>query len=318
MGLTRADLIGNMSDEERKSRQDWIDRTSSNDIWAKKIFNEVGILMTSHQGNRPYMKACIESHAKLGLWITLAYDNYIDPNCVNDNLFPKWQKVDHNNYMPPKDVMDLVDTFIMPHHQVWGGPLYPYFWLLKFGAAAMQNFKYIYCTNSDFVLEKPEGFWELFKMVKDGDYDVMTSGHDEPGRYANTAGFIIKSDAFLKVVQHMQDHFIPWDVYEKYTQTIGNAEGRFGKAIFDCGLKQLIVTPPDDDMLRIPGTGTWYQLMGFRHTHAEINHAYRKRAVPPPLKYLDERFLSENDYVWIKKYEETGDISVLENWWAKD
>lgn len=34
MGLTRADLIGEMSDEERASRQYWIDRTSSNDQWA--------------------------------------------------------------------------------------------------------------------------------------------------------------------------------------------------------------------------------------------------------------------------------------------
>ena len=77
MGLTRADLIGEMSDEERASRQAWIDRTSSNDQWAKKIFEKVGILITGHQANRPYMKACIDSHAALGLWITLAYDNFV-------------------------------------------------------------------------------------------------------------------------------------------------------------------------------------------------------------------------------------------------
>lgn len=308
MGLTREDLIGEMSDEERQSRQDWIDRTSSNDLWAKKIFKKVGILITSHQANRPYMKACLESHVKLGCWITLAYDNFVDPVCPAAEF-------SYDRFMPPKDVMEMVDCFIMPHHQVWGGVLYPYFWLLKFGSCAMQNFEYIYCTNSDFVLEKPEGFEKLFELI--GDCDVMTCGHDEPGKYANTAGFIIKSSAFLKVVQHFQDHFIPFEVYEKHTASIGNAEGRFGRAIADLNLKQKIVDPPIDDMLRVPGKGTWYDLVGFRHIHSEHNHAYRNRGIPPHYKYLDERSMG-GEYHLIKEYWDTGNISILENWWARE
>ena len=308
MGLTREDLIGDMSDEERASRQEWIDRTSSNDQWAKKIFNKVGILITGHQANRPYMKACIESHAQLGLWITLAYDNFIDPTW-------KPEEFSYDKYMPGKDVIEKIDTFIMPHHQVWGGVLYPYFWLLKFGAASMKDFEYIYCTNSDFVLENPQGFQSLFELI--GDADVMTCGHDEPGKYANTAGFIIKTRAFLDVVQHFQDHFIPFEVYEKHTATIGNAEGRFGKAIADLGLKQRIVDPPADDMLRIPGQGTWFQTLGFRHIHSEHNYAYRNRGIPPHYKYLDERYMG-GEYNQIKEYWDTGNAAILENWWAKE
>lgn len=300
-----------MSDEERASRQAWIDRVSSNDVWANKIFKKVGILLTGHQANRPYIKACVDSHAQLGLWITLAYDNFVNPEFKNE----EFDNYPWNKFMPAKDTMDKVNMFIMPTYQTWGGVLYPYFWLLKYGAASMQNFEYIYCTNSDFVIERPEGFDALFNLM--GDADIMTSGPDYDDRpAANTAGFIVKSKALLQIVQHMQDHFIPFEVYEKYTQTIGNAEGRFGAAIRDLGLKKVSVNPPSDDMLKIPGKGTWYDLLGFRHIHSEHNHAYRNRAIPPHYKYLDERFMG-GEYALIKEYWDTQDIKVLENWWAK-
>ena len=316
--MTRADLIGEMSDDERRSRQEWIDRTSSNDQWANKIFKKVGILLTSHQSNRPYLKACIDSHVKLGYWITVAYDNYVNP---------KWDTVDHNQFMPSKDVMDNIDMFLIPHHQVWGGCLYPWFWLMKFGVDAMQNFEYIYCANGDFVIEKPEGFPELFAML--GDADIMTSGPDYTDPVAaNTAGFIAKTSALKAIIQHFQDHFIPFEVYEKYTQDIGNAEGRFGTAIRDLGLKKVDVIPPigpdgePDDMFRHnPSTrkqnGTWYDLLGFRHIHSELNYCYREKGLPPPLKYLDERFTASNDIQAIKEYEETNDITVLDKWRGK-
>ena len=310
MGLIRADLIGEMSDEERASRQFWIDRTSSNDQWAMKIFKKVGILLTGHQANRPYIKACVETHAKLGFWITLAYDSYVDPT---------WPELDHNRFMPSKDVLDKVDMFIMPHYQTWGGCLYPWFWLMKFGVDAMQNFEYIYCTNSDFILEKPEGFEELFKLL--GDADIMTSGPDyESPPAANTAGFIAKSGALKAIVKHVQDHFIPWDVYEKYTQEFGNAEGRFGRAIKDLGLKQAKVAGPKDDMFKVPGQGTWYELIGFRHIHAEENFSYRYKSPPtlPFFKYLDEKFMGDADKKFLKLYEDTKDPKVLEEWYARD
>lgn len=314
MGPTRGELTKELLENDPKEYgeiKDWCDRCSSNDQWANKIFKKVGILITGHQSNRPYMKACIESHAQLGLWITLAYDNFVNPEWNNEEFDSQlWTK-----YMPPKDVMDKVDMFLMPHHQVWGGVLYPYFWLIWYGACAMKNFEYIYCTNSDFVIENPQGFQQLFDLI--GDADVMTCGHDEPGKYANTAGFIIKSSAFLDVVRHFQQHFVPFENYEKHTATIGNAEGRFGKAIHDLGLKQKIVDPPADDMLRIPGQGTWFQLLGFRHIHSEHNYAYRNRGIPPHYKYLDQRFMG-GEYNLIKEYWDTGNTSILENWWAKE
>lgn len=296
-----------ISEEERASRQFWIDRTRANDSWAKKALKPIGVLLTSHQANRPFLKASVESHAKLGYWITLAYDSYVDPT---------WEVIDHNQFMPAKDILDKVNLFFIPTYQTWGGPLYPYFWLLKWGVQAMSNFEYIYCANADFVLEKPEGFVDLFNLL--GDADIMTSGpdRDDPPS-ANTAGFIAKTKSLIEIVKHLEAHLVPWENYEKHTQRIGNMEGRLGWAIKDLGLKQVRVNPPLEDMFRQPGNGTWYDLLGFRHIHAELNYAYRNKKIPPPLKYLDERYLGAHDFNHIKQYEETGDLKVLENWWEK-
>ena len=307
MGLTLKDLEGEMTDEERASRQAWIDRTRDNDKWAKKALQPIGVLLTSHQANRPFLKASVESHAKLGYWITLAYDNYVDPT---------WETIDHNQFMPAKDILDKVNLFFIPTYQTWGGPLYPYFWLLKWGVQAMSHFEYIYCANADFVLEKPEGFKALFELL--GDADIMTSGpdRDDPPS-ANTAGFIAKTKALIEIVKHLEEHLVPWENYEKHTQRIGNMEGRLGWAIKDLGLKQVRVNPPLEDMFRQPGHGTWSELIGFRHIHAEMNYAYRNKKIPPPLKYLDERYLGAHDFNHIKQYEETLDLKVLESWWEK-
>ena len=51
-----------------------------NDEWAMNVFKDVGVVLTSHPGNRPFLKASLETHKKLGFWTTLVYDNYFDPN----------------------------------------------------------------------------------------------------------------------------------------------------------------------------------------------------------------------------------------------
>jgi len=251
------------------------------------------------------LKASVESHSKLGYWLVLAYDNYLNPEIAN---------MDYNNIFPAKDVMDKIDTFIMPHHQVWGGVLFPYFFLLKFGINVLSDFEYIYCANGDMVLEKPEGFEELFSLL--GDADVM-SGGPVTDRSVNTAGFIVRTSALKAIVRHFEEHFIPFENYEKYTQEFGNAEGRFGRAISDLKLKQVVVEPPYNDQLHKPGYGTWYKILGFRHIHAEHNYAYRYKGIPPEPKYLDERFLGD-EYRIIKAYWENQDIKILENWWIKE
>ncbi len=208
--------------------------------------------------------------------------------------------------------MKKVDTFIMPHHQTWGGVLYPYFWLLKFGLAAMSTFEYIWCANGDIVLEKPEGFSKIIDLLGDG--DIIGVGW-EGKRIFNSTAFLAKSSALQKIMKHFEDHFIPFENYEKYTQEIGNCEARMGQAILDLGLKNIIVSKnPIDTQLSVKGHGTFYDLVGLRHIHAELNVAYRNRGIPPEDKYLDGKYMGW-EYEVIQKYWASKDEKVLHKWW---
>jgi len=311
MGLTTADLTDpKNTEQDKKEIAIVLNNYKMNDEWNYKPSLPLGILITSHPGNRGYLKACIETHKKLGYWMVLAYDNY---------LHPEAPKINYNDIFPSKDVMDNIDTFIMPHYQTWGGVLYPYFWLLKFGINVMQDFEYTYCINGDMIIEKPENFNKLLDLLGDG--DIMGTGPDviEENRYIfNTAGFIGKTKAIKDILIHFEKRLIPFETYEKYTQDVGNTEGRFGIAIQDLKLKQVVVEKqPKTEQMGDKSGGTWYDIMGFRHIHAEMNWAYKYKGIPPELKYLDKRNICGRDWEASEKYWKTKDIKHLEDWWAK-
>ncbi len=266
---------------------------------AFPYLKEIGILLTSHPGNRAYLKASVESHAKTKLWITLAYDNYFDP----DRKELTW-----NQLMPDKEVVDNVNSFIMGPYQKWGGVLYPYFWLLELGLNSMNGFKYIYSANGDCIIEKPEGVFELLEILKKEDADFIAAGWWNRGdsRYVfNSTGFIGKAESIMKMMKHFRENFIPLKSYERTCQDFGNCEGRMGRAIKDLGMKVVKVENPENEQMHIKGIGTWYKIAGFRHLHAEEGMAWKMRnSVPkvycPELKYIDERYMNQQELEFMK------------------
>lgn len=303
MPVTREDLKKPWDEDHLAKLQKIFDGCIANDQWATKIFKKVAVLINTYPGHRAYLKSCVESHAKLGYFICLTYDNYIDP---------KETTVDHNTWMPDKDILDKVDLFIMPHHQTWKDVNYPYFWELKWGVSALQQFEYIYCTEGDFILEKPEGFSELLKLIKDG--DIMTCGPDYDDEIS-TGAFICKSSAFLQIVQYMQDHFIPFDNYEKYLH-MGGAESRAQAAIKHYDLKRIDIEYPGVWNFTHDLKGTWYNLVGLRHLQGELDYAFKNFLIPPHHKYIEKKYLQDvYKYDLIKEYWDTGDKEVLKKWW---
>jgi hypothetical protein len=280
----------------------------ANDQWAMNIYKDIGVILTSHPGNRPFLKASLESHKKLGFWTMVVYDNYFDPK----------HKLSFDKIMPARDVFDMADTFLIPHHQTWGGVLYPYFWCLYFGVHNMSSFKYIFCSNGDCVLEKPEGFPQIMEML--GDADIMGCGYNVNGGrdLFFTTSFIAKSEAIKAIMVHFRDHLIGLDNYEKYTDRFGNTEARFALAIKQLGLKMKIVpdSPPNEQMV-VP-QGTWYDILGFRHIHGEWNNAHRRKGIPPHPKYLDNRYMTGKINLAQKYYDEKDPEKkkvLLKKWW---
>lgn len=314
MTVTLQQLIDdqNTKPQDREDYRVVLERYKACDRWASKIKKPVGVLLTSHPGNRAFLKASVESHKKLGYWLTLAYDNYLDPEWPEDYRT-------FNDLMPSKEVVDQINTFIIGPHQTWGGVLYPYFWLLRLGIETLQCFDYVYCANGDCILEKPENFDQLMEMLGDG--DIMGCGWEENGSRPifNTTGFIAKTSAASAIMKHFQDYLIPLEAYEASAPTFGNTEGRFARAILDLGLK-LVKAPenPIDTQLSQAGSGTWFKTVGFRHIHGEYNKAYRYKLIPPEPKYIDPRYISEAELSALTDYYESKDVSILENrFWAK-
>jgi hypothetical protein len=266
MTVTRAWVASLPEGPKKRHYQYIVDGYAANDEWAVKATYPVGVLLTSHPGNRPFLKASVESHKKLGYWLMLVYDNYFDPN---------HKGLSYDGLMPTRDVFDQLDTFLISHHQTWGGVLYPYFWCLKLGLQTMGSFEYVFCSNGDCILEKPENFPQILDML--GDADIMGCGYEENnGRpIFNTTSFIAKTKAAIAIMQHFQDHLIPLDVYEKNAERMGNTERRFAIAIEELGLKlKKVPKNPFNTQIHKP-SGTWYDMLGFRHIHGEYNYAFK-------------------------------------------
>ena len=286
MAITRAWVKSLPPGKEKKHYKQIVKDYKANDEWAMKALQKTCILITSHPGNRAFLTSCVETHEKLGLWMILAYDNYWHPND---------KKISYDLLMPKREVFDKIHTLVIPNYQTWGGVLYPYFWLLKFGLQTANCFEYVYCTNGDCIIEKPESFPELFEMLGDG--DIMGCGWEETihGRALfNTTGFLAKTSAINKVMKHFQDYLIPLDNYEKYAEEMGNTEARFAHAIKDLKLK-LVKVPenPFNTQSHKPGFGTWYKTIGFRHIHGEWGYSMKHNKKKIPWEYIDKEYLKK-------------------------
>lgn len=309
MAVTREWVNSLKPGPKKKHYKEILSDMMANDEWAMKVFKDVGVVLTSHPGNRPFLKASLESHKKLGFWTTVVYDNYFDP---------KNHSITYERCMPARDVYDMADTFLIPHHQTWGGVLYPYFWCLYLGLHTMGSFKYIFCSNGDCVLEKPEGFPQIMEMM--GDADIMGCGYEHNGgrELFHTASFIAKTEAIQNIMVHFRDHLIGIDAYEKFTDRMGNTESRFAIAIKELGLKlKKVPQNPFNEQLTQPG-GTWYDILGFRHIHGEWNNAHRRKGIPPNPKYIDNRYMTAKVKLAEKYYNEKDSNKkqkLLEQWW---
>jgi hypothetical protein len=282
MAITRNSLKNpDLTPEQRKVIQETIDKNMACDLWTSKIFKKVGVLLTSHPNNRAFLDASILTHKEMGFWTTVIYDNYWDP---------KQQDLTFDQLMPRRKTFDLADNFIISKQQNWGGVIYPYFWMLKFGLQFMSMFDYIYHANGDCIVEHPENFPVLIDMM--GDADIFFVGWDDTTArpMANNTGFIVKKEAALAMMKHIQDHFIPFEVYEKYSAKLGSGEVRFANAVLELGLKNFKAPKnPVDLQLSSPG-GTWYETIGFRHIHGEVKTS-RFKNNSEFLDYVDFEYL---------------------------
>lgn len=279
------------------------------DARANKWHNSIGVLVTAHHGQLLFLESCLKSIQGLG-WIILLYDN------------PE-QHYDTN--MPKERHYKLVDQFLMKHiTKEIPGPTYPQFWHYRHGVDLLMSTKaeYIFTIGADCILERPEGISEIIKLLGDGDIMACSTKNDLRHKevFCGTKSFIAKKQAFYKSVNYLQELWIPF-------KDIGNMETRFGMAIRDLKLNEVIVPklPLEDQFAHSYNEngecidrGTWGEILGFRHLAGEHKIRKLKKIIPIEEKYFDKEYLSGQERDILTKYWETKNISILNDWWIKE
>jgi len=262
----------------------------------QKLKKHIGIIVPTHKYHNVWLRACLKSCSETGYWTLLAYDNpYYGENHQ------------HVNLLPSVKTLMYADQIVMKP-KTWGsGVGVPHSWNMYLGLKALKSlgFEYVFNTNGDCVLEKPEGVDKLFEMLGDAD---MIACEYHPGRYLGTMTWLSKLDVALKM----------WEMnMEKlYQQNFGNAEARMGIFAKKLGLKVISVDNPSDHHFKDwTHKNTFREVVGIRHLHAEHKVRRWDKKKPIEQKYFDKNFLNTHERNTLLKYWETGEKKFLKQWW---
>ncbi|MBR9682640.1 MAG: hypothetical protein GOV02_03105 [Candidatus Aenigmarchaeota archaeon] len=262
-----------------------------------KLGKDLCVVIPSHRYQRVWLKACLEGVSKLGYFSILAYDNpFFQPAHKLDAMLPS-----------PATLM-LADYLSFKPRTYHSGVGFPHLWNMLFAVTQAQafGFKYIFCINGDFIMERPENFEQLRDMLGDG--DIFPLAWDPKRPTCGTAAFIAKTDHQVEF----------WRNYAKtFYQNMGNAEARLGKYYTKKKLKVVHFEPGSLSHQMPNPKSTWYNTIGLRHLHAE--HKIRKwnRQEPIEEKYFEKQFFPPPGKNIIEQYWRTGDKKFLKQWWGK-
>ena len=270
----------------------------NDELTYQKLTKDLCVIVPSHKYQRPWLKACLESVQGTGYFSILAYDNPFHKGQIPRPM---------TQLLPPNDVLAMVDYVSMKPKTFHSGVTIPHMWNMLFAVnqAYILGFEYIFCMNGDFIMERPENFEQLRKLMGDADIYPLAWNPNKPS--CGTAAFIAKTE-------------IQVDFWKEFARTLhkpmGNAEARLGRYYKQNKLNVFHDSPgPMPHQMPQPKS-TWYKTVGLRHLHAE--HKIRRWQHEEPIeeKYCDKRFLNGNEQKSVAQYWKTGDKKYLKQWWG--
>jgi hypothetical protein len=201
------------------------------------------------------------------------------------------------------------------------GPTYPQFWNYRAAADLIKSSdsEYVFTIGADSVLENPEGMWEIAELLGDGDIIACSTKNPKrhSGLFCGTKSFLAKKQVFIDIVDFIQKDYVPF-------YSIGNMETRFGVAIKNLNIKEVIVPElPEEDQFahcydengNCINRGTWGKVLGYRHLAGEHKIRRIKKQKPLEEKFYDKKYLSQKEINTLLKYWETNDWKYVEAWW---
>jgi hypothetical protein len=275
----------------------------------------IAIIVTSWEGHLIWLKNTLLSYRKTNQFVILAYDNPFlswNFNTPVDNVLPRAV-----HYLLANAVVNKHITYGYSKRAGWN-------WDILYAKGIISlfpNIKYVYCTNGDCLIEKPDGFPELIKILGDG--DVMAG--QSSGEYMHTASLLFKVEAFNKFADY---------VYNRVKTTVfGSAspELLLGEAKKKLNLKETLA--PKQPMYSVDNTFDWYcvenqpstfkDVIGFRNLGGEHSHLYHNEnkiedLEPLPKELFDNYnnwgYFPGKDRATLCKYFDTGDKTYLRKW----
>lgn len=215
------------------------------------------IFVLSYYRHNPWLRACLKSIRKFGLYTVLSWDNSV------------------NNI--PVEHFKLIDAFVMKHKGP-GGVVQPWLWQTLLTMPYVDYFDYVWCMSGDCYYSKPEGLAEIRRRMVG--YDIICYWHDH-GR-VGTMSWMCKAKAYKRIFYYLMDTGIQGGIEARvhkaathfgYTiaPTVGSSKG----PIFDFRLA------PDGDTDK-RGRGLFGDVLGMRHLHWE--HVRRIELDLPPIE----------------------------------
>lgn len=306
--------IGNNTEERIGGNPNWYDLCFNMESFP--FYTDMAIIVTSWAGQLRWLKKTLQSYRQTGKYVILAYDNpffAFEEHCKGSDFML--------NNMPRAEHYLMAHSVVIKHKTVDNSKRTGWFWNAYYARGLVNlypNIKYVYITNGDCLIEKPEGMKDLVALL--GDADIM-AGQSEEGRTIHSADMILKVGAFNQIMEYM--------AYRHKAPVIGSVS-------VECLLNDVVKTlklkvkhapvqprMPDGSVDYYCGYGapsTFKDLIGFRNLYAEQEHRENNALEPLPKDFLDNfmnwAYMPSNQLENLCKYYDTGDRRYLYVWWS--
>lgn len=276
---------------------------------------DLAIIVTSWMGQLKWLKATLAGYRRSGAFVIMAYDN----------PFYAWMPANHTDIlrcMPNMYHYLLANAVVMKHITYDSDKRNGWFWDVRYAQGIIRSFpniKYVYCTNGDCAVDRPEGFKDLIELL--GDADLMAG--QSSAETLHTADVLYKVDGFNKIFDYMHDRMrVP---------IIGSRspEIMLREAVEELKLKhrEPDVQPKDRDgsidmYARYKQDSTFGRILGFRNLFAEYETAGNEGEELMQFKpyvdgYMDWIYFGGEERETICQYWATGDRRYLYMFWDR-
>jgi hypothetical protein len=306
--------IGNSSEIRESGEPNWYDLCFN--LESLPFYTDTAIIVTSWAGQLRWLKKTLQSYRLTGKYVILAYDNpfYAFEGASQSDSYMVRNMPRPIHYM-------LAHSVVIKHKTIDNNKRTGWFWNTYYAKGIISQFpniKYVYVTNGDCMLDKPEGMDDLIKLL--GDNDFM-AGQSEEGRTIHSADMIFKVDAFNRLLNYMAErHKFPTWGSISVECLINDAIKKLPFKVMHAPKQP--IDPKDNSVdyyCKLNVDSTFKDVIGFRNLYAEAE--YRENNAMEPLgkeyydNYMDWIYMPDCLRAHLCKYYDTGDRRYLYKFW---